>query len=215
MCSASASRAAAAAFSALAARAAADGKTGFVQHIQRHAGRGCRQGPAPLKGGPAPGRCLLPETPGNARRRLRSAATDTAGGQSRALPSHWHRQHRGPAGKSLSYSAGRNILSEKTLSVMVSLPGKGVQQDVGGGLLDVLPVGGIPQRRQRRGGTGRPELRPHGLGDVVHKGKQTGGVPQGAASTRMVSSAKQFKNTSLPTVRLPLPTVSRRRLRQL
>ena len=71
----------------------------------------------------------------------------------------------------------KEYIIEKTLSVMVSLPGKGMQQDVGGGLLDVLPVGGIPQRRQRRGGTGRPELRPHGLGDVVHKGKQTGGVP--------------------------------------
>ena len=63
---------------------------------------------------------------------------------------------------------------EKTLPVMVSLPGKGMQQDVGGGLLDVLPVGGIPQRRQRRGGTGRAKLSPHGLGDVVHKGKQAG-----------------------------------------
>ena len=60
---------------------------------------------------------------------------------------------------------------------MISLAGKGVQKDVGGGLLDILPVGGIPERRQRRGGTGRPELRPHGLGDVVHEGKQTGGVP--------------------------------------
>ena len=42
---------------------------------------------------------MPPETPGNARRRPRSAATDTAGGQSRALPSHWHRRHRGPAGR--------------------------------------------------------------------------------------------------------------------
>ena len=71
----------------------------------------------------------------------------------------------------------QEYIVEKTLPVMVSLPGKGMQQDVGGGLLDVLPVGGIPQRRQRRGGTGRPELRPHGLGDVVHEGKQAGGVP--------------------------------------
>ena len=59
---------------------------------------------------------------------------------------------------------------------MVSLPGKGVQQDVGGGLLDILPVGGVPQRRQRRGGIGGPELRLHGLGDVVHQCKQPSGL---------------------------------------
>ena len=57
---------------------------------------------------------------------------------------------------------------------MISLAGKGVQKNVGGGLFDILPVGGIPQRRQRRGGTGRAKLSPHGLGDVVHKGKQAG-----------------------------------------
>ena len=39
---------------------------------------------------------------------------------------------------------GEEFIVEKTLSVMVSLPGKGVQQDVGGGLLDILPVGGVP-----------------------------------------------------------------------
>ena len=37
----------------------------------------------------------------------------------------------------------------------------------------------------------------------------------GPACTRSVSSAKQFRNTSLPMVRLPAPTVSRRSLRQL
>ena len=57
---------------------------------------------------------------------------------------------------------------------MISLAGKGVQKDVGGGLLDILPVGGIPQRRQRGCCTGRAKLSPHGLGDVVHKGKQAG-----------------------------------------
>ena len=57
---------------------------------------------------------------------------------------------------------------------MVSLPGKGVQKDVGGGLLDVLPVGGIPERRQRDCCTGRAKLSPHRFGDVVHKGKQAG-----------------------------------------
>ena len=59
---------------------------------------------------------------------------------------------------------------------MVSLPGKGVQQDVGGGLLDILPVGGVPQCRQRCGGVGGPELRLHRLGDVVHQCKQAGGL---------------------------------------
>ena len=59
---------------------------------------------------------------------------------------------------------------------MVSLPGKGMQQNVGGGLLDILPVGGIPQRRQRRGGIGGPELRLHRLGDVVHQCKQPSGL---------------------------------------
>ena len=59
---------------------------------------------------------------------------------------------------------------------MISLPGKGVQQDVGGGLLDILPVGGVPQRCQRRGGIGGPELRLHRLGDVVHQCKQPGGL---------------------------------------
>ena len=38
----------------------------------------------------------------------------------------------------------QEYIIEKTLPVMVSLPGKGMQQDVGGGLLDVLPVGRIP-----------------------------------------------------------------------
>ena len=71
---------------------------------------------------------------------------------------------------------GEEFIVEKTLSVMVSLPGKGVQQDVGGGLLDILPVGGVPQRRQRRGGIGGPELRLHGLGDVVHQCKQPSGL---------------------------------------
>ena len=59
---------------------------------------------------------------------------------------------------------------------MVSLPGKGVQQDVGGGLLDILPVGRVPQRRQRCGGVGGPKLRLHRLGDVVHQCKQAGGL---------------------------------------
>ena len=71
---------------------------------------------------------------------------------------------------------GEEFIVEKTLPVMVSLPGKGVQQDVGGGLLDILPVGGVPQRRQRRGGIGGPELRLHRLGDVVHQRKQPSGL---------------------------------------
>ena len=57
---------------------------------------------------------------------------------------------------------------------MISLPGKGVQKDVGGGLLDILPVGGIPERRQRGCCTGRAKLSPHRFGDVVHEGKQAG-----------------------------------------
>ena len=39
---------------------------------------------------------------------------------------------------------GKDFPIQKTLSVMVSLPRKGVKQDVGGAFLYVLPVGGVP-----------------------------------------------------------------------
>ncbi len=107
----------------------------------------------------------------------------------------------------------QEYIVEKTLPVMVSLPEK---------VCSRMWAGVSSMSSSRRDTTAPPAARRHRqagtpparLGDVVHKSKQTGGVP-GAACTRMVSSAKQFKNTSLPTVRLLLPTVSRRRLRQL
>ena len=67
------------------------------------------------------------------------------------------------------------FIVQKTLPVMISLPGKSVQQDVGGRFLNVLPVGGVPQGRQRGRRTSGPELRPHRLGDVVDQRKQAGG----------------------------------------
>ena len=81
-----------------------------------------------------------------------------------------------PCGKMASYSAREKLIFEKALPVVVALPRKGVEQDVGGRLLDVLPVGGIPQPRTGCGLPHRPEQRPHGLGDAAHEGKQAGGL---------------------------------------
>ena len=68
------------------------------------------------------------------------------------------------------------LIFEKALPVVVALPRKGVEQDVGGRLLDVLPVGGIPQPRTGCSLPYRPEQRPHGLGDAAHEGEQAGGL---------------------------------------
>ena len=59
---------------------------------------------------------------------------------------------------------------------MVSLPGKGVQQDMRRGFLHVLPVGRIPQACAGGRLAGAPEQRPHGLGDVVDEREQAGGL---------------------------------------
>ncbi len=55
-----------------------------------------------------------------------------------------------PCGKILSYSAGRNMFFKNTAGNDI-LGRKRCAEDVGGGLLDILPVGGIPERQRRAG----------------------------------------------------------------
>ena len=69
----------------------------------------------------------------------------------------------------------KEFLIQKTLSVMVSLPRKRVQQDVGGSFFVIFPVGRVPEPGQRCVGIRGLEEGFYGFGDAVDKGKQTGG----------------------------------------
>lgn len=97
---------------------------------------------------------------------------------------------------------------------MISLPGKGVQQDMRRGFLHILPVGRIPQACAGGRLAGAPEQRPHGLGDVVDEREQAGGLFRVGPDDE-VRQREAVQKTSLPTVSSPAPTDRVRSLRQL
>ena len=133
-------------------------------------------------------------------------------GQSRALPSHWHRRHRGPAGRSRRILRG-GICSLKNTAGNDIWRKRCTEKDVGGVSSISSPVGGIPQRRQRA-------AVPAGQNSA-----RTASVMLFTRANRPVGSSKAclhpdglqrkaVQNTSLPAG-LPVPTVSGRSLRHV